>query len=85
LAENEFATDPYLSSIVAPEWAALLVVDVQNDFCHQDGLFGRLGLDMTGVQAAARSIAALLPAARQAGVPVVFVMMEHDPLTNSEA
>jgi hypothetical protein len=28
LAENEF-TDPYIPRIVSPEWAALLVVDVQ--------------------------------------------------------
>jgi ureidoacrylate peracid hydrolase len=85
LEENEFARDPLLSRIVSPEWAALLVVDVQNDFCHQDGLFGKLGLEMSGVQAAARRIAALLPAARRAGVPVIFVTMEHDPLTNSPA
>lgn len=77
--------DPYLARIVSPQWAALLVVDVQNDFCHSDGLFGRLGLDMSHVQRAARRIAALLPAARAAGVPVLFVAMSHDRLTNSEA
>lgn len=77
--------DPYLGKIVSPEWAALLVVDVQNDFCHRDGLFGKLGADMTGVQGAARRIARLLPAARTAGVPIIFVKMEHDPLTNSPA
>jgi ureidoacrylate peracid hydrolase len=85
LAANEFATDPLLARILSPDWAALLVVDVQNDFCHKDGLFGKLGLDMSSVQAAARRIAALLPAARRAGVPVIFVTMEHDPLTNSSA
>jgi ureidoacrylate peracid hydrolase len=85
LAANEFATDPFLARILSPDWAALLVVDVQNDFCHKDGLFGKLGLDMSGVQAAARRIAALLPAARRAGVPVIFVTMEHEPLTNSSA
>lgn len=77
--------DPYLTSIIAPEQAALLVIDVQNDFCHQDGLFGKLGLDMTGVQNAARQIEALLPIARQSGVLIIFVMMEHDPSTNSVA
>lgn len=85
MAANEFATDPFLARILSPDWAALLVVDVQNDFCHKDGLFGKLGLDMSGVQAAARRIAALLPAARRAGVPVIFVTMEHEPLTNSSA
>jgi ureidoacrylate peracid hydrolase len=84
LRAAQFA-DSYLSGILSPEWAALLVVDVQNDFCHRDGLFGKLGLDMTAVQHAARRIAELLPKARKAGVPVIFVTMSHDPLTNSEA
>lgn len=58
---------------------------MQNDFCHHDGLFGKLGADMRAVQAAARRICELLPRAREAGVPVIFVTMEHDPLTNSAA
>ena len=78
-------TDPHLAEILSPRSAALLVVDVQNDFCHDEGLFGRLGCDMQAVQQAARHIAALLPHARRAGVPVVFVTMSHDPLTNSKA
>lgn len=77
--------DPHLSKILSADWAALLVVDVQNDFCHQDGFFGKLGMDMNAVQNAARRIAKLLPIARRAGVPVIFVTMEHDSLTNSSA
>jgi hypothetical protein len=26
---------PMLPKILSPEWAAVLVVDVQNDFCHE--------------------------------------------------
>jgi hypothetical protein len=77
--------DPYLQDIVSPESAALLVVDVQNDFCHQDGLFGQFGAEMRAVQAAAKRICEVLPHARNAGVPVIFVTMQHDPLTNSPA
>jgi ureidoacrylate peracid hydrolase len=77
--------DPLLSQIVSPEWAALLVVDVQNDFCHDNGVIGRLGFDMGGAQRAAKRIAALLPDARMAGVPVIFVTMSHHPSTNSPA
>lgn len=79
------AIDPHLSEILSPQRAALLVVDVQNDFCHRDGLFGKLGMDMKHVQSAARQIAALLPVARAAGVPVIFVNMEHSRETNSRA
>lgn len=79
------AEDPMLSRILSPDSAALLVVDVQNDFCHPEGLFGRLGVDLTAIRAAAKRIAGLLPVARRAGVPVIFVMMTHDKSTNSEA
>lgn len=85
MSDSTAPADPHLGRILSPGSAALLVVDVQNDFCHQDGLFGKLGLDMSGVQNAARRIDALLPAARRAGVPIIFVMMEHDPHTNSAA
>jgi hypothetical protein len=37
------SSDPMLSKILSPEWAAVLVVDVQNDFCHEAGAMGRLG------------------------------------------
>jgi hypothetical protein len=30
------APDPYLTRILSPSRVALLVVDVQNDFCHED-------------------------------------------------
>ncbi len=42
-------------------------------------------MDLAAMQEAARRIAELLPAARKAGVPVIFVMMTHDESTNSEA
>ena len=40
-----------LSELVAAETTALLVVDVQNDFCHDDGHFARHGKDMVAVKA----------------------------------
>jgi ureidoacrylate peracid hydrolase len=77
--------DEMLPRILSPDSAALLVVDVQNDFCHPDGLFGRLGVDLTAIHIAAKRIANLLTAARKARVPIIFVMMTHDESTNSEA
>jgi ureidoacrylate peracid hydrolase len=79
------SSDPHLIKIISPQHAALLVVDVQNDFCHEGGLFGKLGMDLSCVQAAAKRIDALLPLARQSGVPVIFIVMEHDAATNSSA
>jgi nicotinamidase-related amidase len=85
MGDGPATADPHLPRILSPRSAALLVIDVQNDFCHEDGLFGRLGMCMRDVQNAARSIELLLPAARRAGVPVIFVAMEHDASTNSIA
>jgi ureidoacrylate peracid hydrolase len=78
-------SDPYLAAILSPQQAALLVVDVQNDFCHEHGLFGKLGMEMKNVQAAARRINALLLVARRSEVPIIFIAMEHDASTNSRA
>jgi hypothetical protein len=33
-------SDPMIAKILSPEWAAVLVVDVQNDFCHEQGAMG---------------------------------------------
>jgi len=52
---------------------ALLVVDMQNDFCHAEGWFAQKGL---GTQAARKPIPvlqALLPAWRDAGGAVVWL------------
>ena len=77
------AGDPYLTSILAPEQAALLVVDVQNDFCHAEGRMARLGMDLSTIQAAVTRLRDLLPVARRAGVQIIFVVMQHDAATNS--
>jgi nicotinamidase-related amidase len=56
-----------------PAGTALVVVDVQNDFCHDDGYYGRIGKDLTEIKAAVPRVAALVDAARAAGVLVVWV------------
>jgi ureidoacrylate peracid hydrolase len=67
--------------LLAPARAALLVVDVQNDYVHPAGRVGPGRA--TGVYAAAlASINRLIGAARAAGVPVVYVRSEHNPATD---
>ena len=82
---EQVTSDPMVPKILSPEWAAVLVVDVQNDFCHEQGAFGRLGFDMGAIQASVRALTGFLDAARRAGVPVVFIKTHHGPWTNSEA
>ena len=51
---------------------ALLVIDMQNGFCHPDGSFAQLDLDITMCTEAINGCARLVEAARAAGVPVIF-------------
>lgn len=58
-----------------PGSSALLVIDMQNDYCHPDGICCRGGqnlLDPNGVQ---ERISGLLFAAREAGVSVIYCEM----------
>ena len=64
---------------IDPGNAAVVVVDVQNDFCHPEGLHGAAGKDLSGIERAAARLEAFLPAARGAGIPVVFLRNGHSP------
>jgi ureidoacrylate peracid hydrolase len=55
-----------------PEQTALLVVDMQNGFCHSRGSFARLGLDVSMCHAAIAGCRRLVDAAHAAGVPVIY-------------
>ena len=78
-------SDPMLAKILSPDLAAVLVVDVQNDFCHERGAIGRLGFDMGPVQSSVRVLGQFLKAARQRKVPVIFIATQHSEWTNSKA
>jgi 2,6-dihydroxypseudooxynicotine hydrolase len=58
---------------VDPTHTALVVIDVQNDFCASGGMMEREGHDLSAVQEMAASLARLLAAARSARTLVVFV------------
>ena len=67
-----------LAEKVDPAHAALVTVDVQNDFCHDAGFLGKLGAPMGLIQAMAPKLVRLLAAARRRGVPVIHVISHHD-------
>jgi nicotinamidase-related amidase len=58
---------------------ALLVVDMQNGFCHPDGSFPRIGMGLEGAQEAIRNAAVAVGQARRAGIPVVFTRHVYRP------
>lgn len=51
---------------------ALVVVDMQNGFCHADGSVDAIGLPAARLRPAVEPCARLVTAARTAGVPVIF-------------
>ncbi len=58
---------------------ALLVVDMQNGFCHPEGSFTRIGMGLEGADAAIRNAAAAIGQARRAAIPVVFTRHLYRP------
>lgn len=68
-----------------PSHTALVIVDVQNDFCHEKGAKALRGTDMTAAQTAAAVIEKIVERARKAGVPIVFVQTTHCQESSSEA
>ena len=62
-----------LGQKVAPGHTALVVVDVQNDFCAPGGMMDREGNDLTAVEKMGAALPRLLAEARSAGALVVFV------------
>jgi len=64
---------------VSPESTAVIVVDMQNDFASEGGMFARAGIDIRCIQAIVPSTAHVLRLARAAGVTVVYVKMAFRP------
>lgn len=62
-----------------PRRVAVIVIDAQNDFASPGGMFDSAGIDISGIAAAAQATRPVLDAARAAGIPVVYLNMEHAP------
>ena len=59
--------------------AAVIVVDMQNDFASKGGLFDRAGVDITGARTAIPCIQRTLATARQACIPIIYLKMGFQP------
>jgi ureidoacrylate peracid hydrolase len=74
-----------LAEIVDPSHTALLVVDVQNDFCHPDGALGVRGNDVSRLHALLEPISDLVEAAKNAGALTVFFRIVQSTESDSDA
>lgn len=53
--------------------AAMIVVDMQNDFCHADGWLASIGVDVAPARAPIAPLNAFLPRLRAADVPIIWL------------
>jgi nicotinamidase-related amidase len=52
---------------------AIIVIDMQNDFCHPDGWLAHVGVDVGPARAPIAPLQRLLPALRSRDVPVIWL------------
>ncbi|MCE2526574.1 MAG: isochorismatase family protein [Actinomycetia bacterium] len=57
--------------------AALLVIDMQNAFCHPEGTLGDSGVDVSPVQEVYGPLGELIGAFKGAGIPVIWTVQAH--------
>ena len=67
-----------------PATTAVIVVDMQNDFGTEGGMFALAGIDISPIQGVVEPIRRVLTAARRAGMTVVYLKMGfHPDLSNT--
>lgn len=69
-----------LEEVAAPGHTAILVVDMQNDFCADGGyIHKRFGKDMSANGPLAERITELVEAGRRAGVHLAWIQANYEP------
>lgn len=85
-AARRLAKVPLLATLAEkadPKHTALLVIDMQNDFCARGGLVDRGGRDVSAVADMAPRLARLVAGARKAGVLIIFVRCSYSTDRNA--
>ncbi|URN95324.1 MAG: cysteine hydrolase [Candidatus Pristimantibacillus lignocellulolyticus] len=65
--------------------SALLIVDVQQDFCGPEGKMAQYGIDLSTIDPAVDQIERLIKVAHEQEVPILFIRLITDPVTDSRA
>ena len=63
------------------ESTAVLVIDMQNDFCAPAGFFASVGVDISPCIAVIPQVRRVVDTAHAVGVPVIFTRMSNTPET----
>lgn len=59
--------------------SAIIIVDMQNDFCHPQGWLAQIGVDIAPARTPIAPLQRLLPALRSHAVPVIWVNWGNRP------
>jgi len=74
-----------IAELLMSRRTALIVVDVQNDFCAPEGAFGRKGFDLSHVERSVANLVPFIDRCRKSGMPVLFVRTFHGDWTDSSS
>lgn len=61
------------------EKAAILIIDMQNDFCHPEGWLGNLGVDINPARKPINPLNELLPSLREYKIPIIWLNWGNRP------
>lgn len=73
-----------LEDQVNPGETAFLVIDMQNDYCHEEGSMAKQGLDVSSVEAMLPHLNGFLKQARAYHIPIIFIRTIHEKCTDSK-
>ena len=74
-----------LHELVDPRHSALVVVDMQRDFCTPGGAFAQVGVDISMYPRMVSRLVRLIEAGRDAGLRIIYVLMTVLPGRASES
>lgn len=73
-----------LNAFLNPKNLAVVVIDVQNDYCHTDGAVARLGMPVESIQQSVPVLEQFLEEVRSRGIKVLFVRTAQNESTLSQ-
>jgi nicotinamidase-related amidase len=83
IPDFNFLPAAVFTGMIEPARTALFVIDIQRDFAAPDGFSSKVGNDMSTMEPAIDAIQTIIPAARRAGLKLVFMRVitrdETDP------
>jgi nicotinamidase-related amidase len=83
IPDFRFLTAGAFAGMIEPSRTALFVIDIQRDFAAPNGFSGNAGADLSTMEPAIDAVLAIIPAARRAGLKLVFMRVvtrdETDP------